>query len=243
MNAVTDNPYSRFLAALGGKILRENGTPEAVVVFSAHWQTRGTRITGNGAPPQIYDFYGFPEELYRLRYEPSGAPGVAAAISAGVPGITVDPERGIDHAAWAVMKHVFPAGDVPVLEMSLDVELSFGAHAELGRKIAALGLSKVLFIGSGNLVHNLREVDFGASAPPFPWASEANRWLGERIAAGDREAFIGAERGMPGFSRAAPTTEHFIPALYILGMTEGSLSVEYDEIQNGSVSMLAFSGK
>lgn len=242
MNAIADNDYSRFLEDLGKRMLAAAGRPECVVVFSAHWQTKGTRITGNASPPQIYDFYGFPDELYRLKYAPSGHPGIADAIAAGIPEITVDPSRGIDHAAWAVLKHIFPRADVPVLEISLNTELSFSGHYELGRKIAGLGLDRVLFMGSGNLVHNLYEVEFRDNAPVFPWAMESNRWLVERLEANDGKALVDAERLMPNFGRAAPTTEHFIPALYALGMAESAPVIEYDEIQNGSISMLAFSG-
>jgi len=237
MNAIQENAYTGFLSGLGERV----GTPECVVVFSAHWQTRGTRITGNAAPPQIYDFYGFPDELYRVKYAPPGSPSVAEAIAKGIPVVTVDGERGIDHAAWAVVKHMFPKADVPVLEMSLNVDFSEEDHVEMGRKIAGLGLDRVLFIGSGNLVHNLREVDFRDDAPVFPWAEKANRWLADRLEANDVASIVAARSSMPNFSRAAPTTEHFLPALYVLGMAASAPTIEYDEIQNGSVSMMAFS--
>ncbi len=243
LNAIADNAYARFLRELGRRIEGHEGPIEAVVVFSAHWQTRGTKITGHAAPPQIYDFYGFPDGLYRLKYAPPGSPAAAAAIAAGLPEIAVDPDRGIDHAAWAVMRHLFPNADVPLLEMSLNVDFTFEEHFALGKKIAGLGLRNVLFVGSGNLVHNLYDVDFRDGAPAFAWAERANRWIRERLEANESGALVDAERAMPDFSRAAPTTEHFIPALYILGMTAGTLTVEYDEIQNGSVSMLAFSGE
>ncbi len=237
MNVIQDNGYTRFLADLGERL----GTPECVVVFSAHWLTRGTRITGSSAPPQIYDFYGFPQELYGVEYAPPGAPGVATAIAAGVPAVKVDPERGIDHAAWAVAKHLFPRADIPVLEMSLDVNLSEREHYRLGREIAALNLADVLFIGSGNLVHNLYDVDFRDDAKPFVWAEEINRWLAERLEANDADALIDAKKTMPNYAKAVPTTDHYLPLMYVLGMAKSAPTIEFDAIQNGSVSMLAFS--
>ncbi len=237
MNAIETNPYTRYLNSLG----KAMETPECVVVFSAHWLTRGTFVTGSPAPQQIYDFYGFPDELYRVAYRPRGNPEIAAAINAALPEIGVDGERGIDHAGWAVLTHMYPDQNVPVIEMSLDVQKSDAQHYELGKKIAALGMERVLFLGSGNLIHNLYEVSFEDQAKPFGWAEETNGWLEKTIRADAVDELLRASERMPNYKKAVPSKDHFWPMLYVLGMKQGSLSVRYNEIQNASISMLSFS--
>ena len=170
MNAILDNSYSRFLSSYAQKIEK----PKVIVVISAHWQTKGTYITGNQSPEQIYDFYGFPEELYRVKYAPHGAKAVAEMIAQEVDGITIDADRGIDHAGWAVVKHMYPDADVPLLELSLDVLKSNQQHFSLGSRLGALANSGILFIGSGNMVHNLRAISCKIS-------SRCLQNLGEKI--------------------------------------------------------------
>ncbi len=237
MNALRENAYAGFLRGLGRSIRK----PRCVIVFSAHWLTGGSYITGGPRPGQIYDFSGFPDELYRLAYRPPGLPSIAEAIHAGVPEIGIDHERGIDHAAWAVAKHMFPEADVPLLEISLNVEATEAEHFSLGERIAGLSLDDALFVGSGNLVHNLREADFDDEAEPYPWAVEADAWLAGRVAEGDVRGLLRAEAEMPHYGRAVPTNDHFLPMLYVLGFFRNDLRIEYEEIQNGSVSMLGFS--
>jgi 4,5-DOPA dioxygenase extradiol len=238
MNAVADNRYTRFLRDYAQSIPR----PEAILVVSAHWQTDGARITAGARPGQIYDFYGFPDELYALNYAPDGQAALARSISGRVPEIQGDEHRGIDHAGWAVVKHMYPDGNVPLLELSLDYGSSEFDHFELGKKLAFLADEGVLVIGSGNIVHNLRFVDVSDGATPFPWAQSADAWISEQVTRGNPGELIEYQQYMPDYRQAIPTSEHYLPLLYILGMATGAESAKtiFAEIQNGSVSMRSF---
>lgn len=235
LNAIRDNRHAAFLRDLGESLPR----PEAILVVSAHWQTDGTRITAGASPEQIYDFYGFPEELYAVRYAPPGHPELAREIALKIPGIEVDETRGVDHAGWAPVSRMYPARDVPLLELSLDYSKSEREHYELGKRLSFLADRGVLVIGSGNVVHNLRDISFDDEARPFDWALEADRWVAQRIADGKDGELVEYRSRMPDWRRAIPTDEHFLPLLYALGMrsVDGPARTLYEEIQNGSVSM------
>ncbi len=235
MNAIAGNAYADFLARYAKSI----PAPEAVVVISAHWRTRGTYITGNDDPEQIYDFYGFPEALYQVKYAPPGSRAVAERIFSEVPGIEIEPERGIDHAGWAVVKHMYPDRNIPLLEMSLDIDRNPRQHFMLGQLFKKFKYRGILFIGSGNLVHNLRDISFDEHAIPFRWAAGADAWLDSKIRNGEIDQIIHYEQFFPEYRRAIPTDEHFLPLLYILGMHDstGYIRTLYEEIQNGSISM------
>lgn len=235
MNAIADNCFTAFLSTCAKGIPK----PRAIVVISAHWQTRGSFITGSAAPPQLHDFYGFPDELYALRYAPPGSPAIAGLIHEAIGEIGIDPERGMDHAAWALARRMYPAADVPLLELSLDAGRSPRGHFELGRRLRALKGRGILFIGSGNLVHNLRDLSFDDDAAPFPWALAADAWLKDRLERGMIDELIDYTESFPGYRRSIPTDEHYLPLLYILGMHDETRPIKtlYEEIQNGSISM------
>jgi 4,5-DOPA dioxygenase extradiol len=170
MNILADNAFTHDMIRLGENLPE----PEAIVVISAHWLTRVTFITSGSNPQQIYDFYGFPEALYDFRYTAPGSAAIAEMTSetVGQNIIIHDVNRGIDHAAWAILKHIFPLQNIPVLELSLDATRDPLYHFELGRKLSQLREKKILMIGSGNIIHNLGEIDFNETAPPFGWAVE-----------------------------------------------------------------------
>jgi 4,5-DOPA dioxygenase extradiol len=235
MNAIADNDWSRFLERYAASIPK----PEAILVISAHWQTEGTRITASARPEQIYDFYGFPDELYEVRYAPAGEPDIAMSITERIPEIHGDENRGIDHAGWAIVNRMYPAGDVPLLELSLDRRKSEREHYEFGKSLAPLCNDGILVIGSGNVVHNLRDIDFDEKAKVFPWAKAADDWIEGRLASGDFEKLIDYRQYMPEARRAVPTNEHYLPFLCILGMATGAKSIHtiHEETQNGSISM------
>lgn len=237
MNAIQRNSYTDYLSRIKSSI----EIPKCIIVFSAHWLTKGTFITGSNNPKQIYDFYGFPEELYKVVYSPAGNKKIALEINNKIPEIKIDYTRGIDHAAWAVIKHIYPEQNIPILEMSLNVELTEFEHYALGKKIAELNLDSVLFIGSGNLIHNLYEVDFDDNAKPFPWAKDINGWLVEKIKNSNIEELIEARKYMTNYKKAAPSDDHYIPLLYVLGFYKKEIKIEFNEIQNGSISMLSLS--
>lgn len=247
MNMVQDNPYTRSLAALGRDLPR----PAAIMVISAHWLTRGTFVTCAERPRMIYDFYGFPGELYRVTYPCPGAPGPARHVaehegSGGT--IRCDTAWGFDHASYAVLRHLFPAADIPVFEMSLDYQFGdwhakpIRFHYELGKKLRALRDEGILIIGSGNMVHNLRLIDERTDAPVAEWAAEADAWMGSRIADGDHDALIDAMPRQEWASRAVPTPDHYLPMIYSLALRDlgEPLRFTHEGFQNGSISMRGF---
>ncbi len=241
MNIIQDNSYTRSLSALAATLPR----PSSILVVSAHWLTQGTWVTDAAKPRQIYDFYGFPDELYAVRYEPAGAPDEARRLSAEATKARVSLDEGqwgLDHAAWAVLCHMFPAADVPVWEMSLDTTLPAAQHVEIARSLAGLRERGVLIIGSGNIVHNLRLIDFRDDAAPFPWAVEADEWIRARIASRDLAALAAYDSAGTSVRKAVPTNDHYLPMLYSLGLADKGelLTFTHEGIQNGSISMRCF---
>lgn len=237
MNAVADNPYTQFLSSLG-KSLPE---PEAVIIFSAHWQSKGTKITSNPHPEQIFDFYGFPDELYHVTYRAPGSPQAASEIAQFIHKIQADDHHGIDHGSWTIVRHLFPEMKVPVLQISLDVDKTPQEHWELGKALKEFR-GRFLFIGSGNGIHNLRDVSFDENEPPFPWAKESDAWLKQKIESCSNYDLIHYSQLMPNFQRSIPTNEHYLPLLYIMAMrndNEKAVTL-FEGIQNGSISMRSF---
>jgi 4,5-DOPA dioxygenase extradiol len=247
MNMVQENPYTRSLAVLGNNLPR----PAAIVVISAHWLTRGTLVTCADNLRRIYDFYGFPEELYRVTYPCPGAPGFARKVTeqestAGI--IRCDTSWGLDHASYAVLRHLFPAADIPVFEMSLDYQFGdwhpkpIRYHYDLGKKLRDLRNEGILIIGSGNMVHNLHLIDPRTDAPVAGWAEEADAWMRSCLAAGDHDALIDAMPRKDWASLAVPTLDHYLPMIYALALREPGepLRFTHEGFQNGSVSMRGF---
>ncbi len=239
INIIEDNSYTHSLNELG-KILPR---PQAIVVVSAHWQTKGTYITAAELPPTIYDFYGFPAELYAAAYPCPGAPATAALVRETTQGaVEYDPKRGLDHAAWAVLKHMYPNADIPVLELSLDVGKSPQQHYELGKKLALLRQVGVLIIGSGNIVHNLSRIDFSQLyGTVYPWAAETDSRMAAALAERDHAGLIHYET-FPNARLAVPTNEHYLPLLYAIGLQTEADRLEFTctDMQNGSISMRSF---
>jgi len=235
MNAIATNAYTKSLGDFASSFEK----PRAIVVISAHWQTHGTMITGSVRPEQIYDFYGFPDELYQVRYAPPGSPETATLFANAGIGIEIDPRRGIDHAAWAIVRHMYPEQNVPLLELSLDIDKTEREHFDLGTRLARFQDEGFLFIGSGNLIHNLRLVSFDDNAQPYPWAVETDIWQRERLNGPDFAELIEYRASMPNWQKAIPTDEHYLPLLYILGMKgeRDAIDIMHEEIQNASISM------
>jgi 4,5-DOPA dioxygenase extradiol len=247
MNMVQVNPYTRSLEELGKVLPR----PEAIMVISAHWLTRGTAVTCTARPGMIYDFYGFPEELYRVTYPCDGAPGCARRVT-GLEGtggpIRCDTAWGIDHASYAVLRHMFPGADIPVFEMSLDYLFSdwnpkpVRYHYDLGKRLRDLRERGVLIIGSGNMVHNLGLIDYRTDAPVAVWAVAADAWMRSRLVAGDHDSLIDAVNKQEWAVRAVPTLDHYLPMIYALSLQEDEepLRFTHEGFQNGSISMRGF---
>ncbi len=236
MNAVLDNTFTRALAALGKALPR----PKAVLCVSAHWLTEGElRLNGAADFETIYDFSGFPEELYRITYAPPPALGearLAAALLKPVPPID---GRGLDHGAWTVLRMMYPKADVPVFQLSVDYPAAGKAHYGLGRRLAPLRDEGVLIVGSGNIVHNLQLMDYDMDAPPAAWNKAFDLKVKEYIDKG-RRSELADYLSLPGGELAVPTPDHYWPFLAALGAgLEDKASYPYEGYHHASLSMRA----
>jgi 4,5-DOPA dioxygenase extradiol len=214
--------------------------PRAIVVVSAHWQSTPLRVTASPNPKLIYDFGGFQDELYQVRYPSPGAPDLAHRIAKLVPGVELDGERGLDHGAWTPLKLLYPDADVPAVQLSLPRRARPADLLALGRALAPLRDEGVLLLGSGGAVHNLGRVSLAdKDALPAAWALEFDNWLAGKLAAFDLEALENYRTAAPQASAAVPTTEHFDPLFVVLGAArpgERALPL-FEGFQYGSLSM------
>jgi 4,5-DOPA dioxygenase extradiol len=237
MNAIEHNRFSQALRDLGARLPR----PKAVCVVSAHWVTSGSRVTTSAHPQTIHDFYGFPRSLYAVEYPAPGAPQQANQLTRN-PEVVADQNRGLDHGAWSVLGHLYPQADVPAFQLSLDERRSFGEHLELGREMQALRERGVLILGSGNIVHNLRQIDWNHPHGAYDWATEFDARVKLAVDRGDAEALAAPEQwGEHLLASAHPTPEHYLPLLYCAGAAgeRDAVSHPYEGFEFGSISMRA----
>ena len=241
MNALADNEYSRTLNKLGEQLLKSR--PKAILMISAHWETKlGTYFTADTKPKQIYDMSGFPDELYELKYQPVGYPQMFNNYKE----LGIKPSEnnwGLDHGTWSTLVHLFPKADIPVVQLSLDRSKSFTEHYRLAEKLSALRDEGILILGSGNIVHNLRNFDWKEKAPVMPWAADFDGWVHDKVKNRNDKELIDEWVFHPSGKMAVPTPEHFLPLVYCLGAsyeTRSSQEVFYNEIQNGSISMRSY---
>lgn len=218
--------------------------PRAVLCISAHWMTEGTWITHMARPKTIHDFYGFPQALFDVQYPAPGDPAAAELIAEVVkdPRIHLDHEMwGLDHGTWAVLRHMYPKADVPVLQLSLHLEQPPEYHYKLGQELKKLRSQGVLIVGSGNLVHNLRRINWTEKSEAFPWATEFDQWTKEKLEARDDLALINDFQKSEAGKLSVPTLEHYLPLLYVLGASEGErVRFVFDEIHHSSIGMRSF---
>jgi 4,5-DOPA dioxygenase extradiol len=241
LNILLESAYTKTLRDLGRKLPR----PKAVLVVSAHWLTKGTYVLGAEHPRQNYDFYGFPEALYGVEYRPKGSPESAERLRGMVRStdIRFSDEWGLDHAAWAVLKHMYPAADVPAFELSLDLQKGERFHYELAAELSPLREEGVLIIGSGNIVHNLRLIEFDdIDAAPYDWAVEFDEDVKASLLKGNHERLLNYRKGSHAASLAVPTNDHYLPMVYAIGLQEKGEDVTflYEGFQNKSISMRCF---
>lgn len=241
MNAIEVNPYSRALNRLGVELPK----PKAILVVSAHWMTSGTWVTEMDFPKTIHDFSGFPPALHEVQYPAPGSPELAQLVrkNVSVPLIQSDLEEwGLDHGTWAVLRHMYPGADIPVVQLSLDLSQGPEYHFNIGQQLSVLRDRGVLILGSGNLVHNLRQIRWGADAQPYEWAIEFDEWLKKKLQDGDFKAVLSEFNSTSAGRLSVPSMEHYYPLAYILGAAsdQDELKFEYEELQNGSISMRSF---
>jgi len=235
MNAIEDNEFSQAWITMAGLVPR----PKAILCISAHWETPGTKVTAMEQPKTIHDFYGFPPELFAVKYPAPGSMQVAEEVRSTVKNIDIglDQGWGLDHGCWSVLVRMFPRADIPVLQLSLDRDQSPRYHYELGAKLKSLREQGVLIIGSGNIVHNLRLVVWEDTA--FDWAIDFDARIKEWILQDNHDAIIEYERYGKPAQLAVNSAEHYEPLLYIMGLKEAGEPVRFyaEKIWGGSVSM------
>ncbi|WP_149139499.1 4,5-DOPA dioxygenase extradiol [Gemmobacter caeruleus] len=241
MNAIEDTKYSRAWTELGRDLPR----PRAILVVSAHWMTRGTTLVDVSAMPKtIHDFYGFPEALFQQRYPAPGDPALAREVVSLLAShhAEEDDTWGLDHGAWTVLKFLYPDADVPVFQISIDMSKGLDYQLEIGRELAQLRDRGVLILGSGNVVHNLRAVQWGPNSRPLDFAQEFDSLFADRLT--DRDFATLANRAKLGslLQMAHPSVDHYLPALTIAGASDGGDNLTYmtDAIDLGSISMRSF---
>ncbi len=237
MNALDDNRYTQGWQALAQAIPR----PRAILVISAHWQTRGTAITAAAAPRTIHDFGGFPQALFDLRYPAPGDPALAAQIRdqlAPLP-VALDLAWGLDHGAWSVLIKMYPQADVPVLQLSIDASRSPDWHLALGRRLAVLREQGVLLLGTGNVVHNLSKLVWGGASAP-DWATRFNDRVRATLTGSTPTLITEFAAWGPDAALAVPSAEHLLPLLYILGsrIDTEPITLPIDGIELGAISMM-----
>ncbi len=238
MNGIEDNEFSRAWADAASRIPR----PKSVLCVSAHWESDGTRAASAERPRTIHDFGGFPDELYRMQYPAPGSPDLARRVQEllGARTAALDPEWGLDHGAWIVLRRMFPAADIPVVQLSLDRGAALKDQYRLAARLKPLRDRGVLILCSGNMVHNLGVMQPGAR--PFDWAARFDLRLKNLVRArGDAALIDYAELG-PDAALAIPTDEHYLPMLYALGATAKDEPIRFfaEKVVLGSVSMRCF---
>ncbi len=239
MNALAENEFAQLLGQLGSSLLPR---PKAVLVVSAHWMTEGTWVTHMKEPRTIHDFYGFPESLFQVQYPAPGSPELAERVQhlLGSSKVQLDSSNwGLDHGTWSVLRHIYPEADVPIVQLSLDMSQPAEYHYELGKKLTPLRSEGVIIIGSGNLVHNLRQLNWADPAPPHPWAVQVDEWFENQILERNDRALVHEYEITEAQRLSVPTPDHYYPFLYVLGASDPKDEITFDikGIHHASISM------
>jgi 4,5-DOPA dioxygenase extradiol len=240
MNAVTNNNYTEGWQRMG----KQTPRPKAILSISAHWFVPETGVTISTAPRTIHDFGGFPRELYQVQYPAPGDPELARRVKTLLEPLQVnlDNSWGLDHGTWSVLRHVYPAADVPVVQLSIDETQPSSFHFDVGRKLAPLRDEGILIVGSGNLVHNLHTYAWGRHVPdPYDWAIRFENEAKEMMLAGEYKPLINYETLGPEASLSIPTPDHYLPLLYVIATRQQGEVITFpiEGVDGGSISMLS----
>jgi len=240
MNAIEENQFVQGFRNISHEIPK----PNAILCVSAHWFTDGTFVTAMEMPKTIHDFYGFPKELFDVQYPAKGSPELAKETAQLLLPEIVEEDHnwGLDHGAWSVIRHLYPNAEIPVIQLSIDYTKPPQYHFDLAKKLSKLREKGILIIGSGNIVHNLRMVDFrniDNVGFGYDWAIEAREKTNNWLLDGNFRNLIDYQKQGIAMQTAVPTPDHYLPLIYSLGLKEKSeeLSLFNDELIGGSLSM------
>ena len=240
MNAVTDNDYTEAWRRIGSETPR----PRAILSISAHWYVPGTGVTVSTAPRTIHDFGGFPRELYQVQYPAPGDPKLARRVQQLLAPLDVKLDNfwGLDHGTWSVLRHVYPAADIPVVQLSIDETKPASFHFEIGKKLAPLREEGVLIVGSGNLVHNLHTYAWGRHPrDPYDWAVRFECAAKDIMLSDEYKPLVNYEMLGPDAALSIPTPDHYLPLLYVFGARQSNENIRFpvEGVDGGSISMLS----
>jgi len=238
MNAIEQNDFTQTLQNLGQSLIK----PKAILCISAHWTTKGTFVDISPNPKMIYDMYGFPKELYQVKYPVKGAPNFASEVTKLITSTKVEKSTdwGLDHGTWSVLKHIYPKADVPTFQLSIDYNQPMQYHYDLAKQLKELRKKGVLIVGSGNITHNLNIVDLhNINAKPRDWTLEFDTKIKKFIDDRDHQAIIDYHKIGSSAKLAVPEPSHYIPLIYTLALQEDKDEIDYfyDKFHYGTLSM------
>lgn len=239
MLAIQDSEYTEFLARLAKQY-----TPKAIVIFTAHWENETTTISSTDDMYEtIYDFGGFPDELYQIQYRAKGSTELAARVgklleSKGIPSRT-NATRGLDHGSWTLLHRMYPEANIPVVQISVNPYLPPQQQYEIGAALRELGAEDIMVIGSGVTVHNLRIIKWGQTTPE-PWSVEFDDWLIDRIEHRDLDSLFHYDALAPHARMAVPRAEHFVPLFIAMGAGTSQPQVIHRSYEFGTLSYLCY---
>lgn len=240
MNAIEKNQFTKGFQNISKTLPK----PNAIICVSAHWFTKGTKVTAMEIPKTIHDFGGFPQELFEQQYPAIGNPKLAKETKKLLHPtlIELDEKWGLDHGTWTVLKHLFPKADIPVIQLSIDYTKDANYHFELAKQLNSLRDKGVLIIGSGNIIHNLGLIDFknfNKDNYGYDWAIEVREKVNSYLLDGNFEPLINYRKQSKSFQLAIPTPEHYLPLIYTLGLQQKNENIQLfnDKLLAGSLSM------
>ncbi|WP_447641726.1 MULTISPECIES: 4,5-DOPA-extradiol-dioxygenase [Chitinophagaceae] len=240
MNAIEENAFTKEWSRLRFLLPK----PNAILCISAHWLSRGTFVTAMEKPKTIHDFYGFPKVLENVQYAAPGSPDLADLVigTSKTPIGKDEAEWGLDHGSWSVLKHIYPDADVPVVELSIDYTKDLQWHYDFAKELSALRRKGILIVGSGNIVHNLRMVDWRNPDGGFDWALNANTILMDLIEKDNAKALVQYQALDSSVQYAVPTPDHYIPMLYAMALRDRNENLSFfnDKTVMGSIAMTSF---